>query len=128
MKRISIFTTAVLFAVMTAATGLAKDKDKNKDKDRDHDHDRDRYEDRGDRYRYDDHGDHGSRYSDRTRTIYVIERDRPVERVVYIDRDGSYYRVVDGRRLYVRDRYYDSYPSKYYYPDGRRRVTITLPF
>lgn len=127
MKRISIFTTAVLFAVITAASGLAKDKDKDKDRDRDN-RDRDRYDDRGDRYH--DDRDRGGRYgySDRTRTIYVIERDRPVERVVYIDREGSYYRVVDGRRIYIRDRYFDSYPSKYYYPDGRRRVTITLPF
>lgn len=115
MRKLSFFTSVVLFTVLTAATGLAKD-DKKKDKDKDHDHDRDRYEDRGDRR------------SDRTRSIYVIERDRPVERVVYIDRDGNYYREVDGRRLYIRDRYYDSYPSKYYYPDGRRRVTITLPF
>jgi hypothetical protein len=116
MKKFTLFTSMILFTVLAAGTGLAKDKKKDKDNDdRDHDHDRDRHEERGD-------------YHDRSRSIYVIERDRPVERVVFIDRDGRYYRVVDGRRTYVRDRYFESYPSKYYYPDGRRRVTITLPF
>jgi len=74
------------------------------------------------------HRDNGGPGAGRPRTIYVIERDRPVERVVYVDADGRYYRWEDGRRIYVVERHYDSYPSKYYFPDGRRRVTITLPF
>lgn len=119
MKTLPFSVAALAVAILSTATGLAKDKDKHKDKDwdRDDDHDRGRtvYVDRD-----------GPR--DRTRTIYVIERERPVQRVVYVDGDGRYYRWIDGRRAYVRERYFDSYPSKYYYPDGRRRVTITLPF
>jgi hypothetical protein len=113
------FSAAVFTAIaLSTATGFAKKKDKDKDWDRDHHHDRDRvvYVERGGPPR------------DRTRTIYVIERERPVQRVVYVGGDGRYYRWVDGRRVYVRERYFDSYPSKYYYPDGRRRVTISLPF
>lgn len=113
MKKLLLYTTIALFGAL-AGTGLAKDKDHDHDRDRDHDH-------HDDRDRHDDH-------HDRQRSIYVIERDRPVERVVFIDPGGHYYRIVDGRRIYIRDRYYESYPSKYYYPDGRRRVTITLPF
>lgn len=65
---------------------------------------------------------------DRTRTIYVIERQRPVQRAVYVSPGGGYYRIVDGRRSYVRDRYYTSYPSRYYYPDGRRRLNVSFSF
>jgi hypothetical protein len=122
MKTLPFFVTALTAAVLSTTTGLAKDKDKDKHKDkdwnRDHDHDRSRtvYVERD------------SRPRDRERTIYVIERDRPVQRTVYVDGDGRYYRWSDGRRVYVRERYFDSYPSKYYHQDGRRRVTISLPF
>jgi hypothetical protein len=114
----AVFTIAIL----TAATGLAKDKDKDKHKDKDRDDDRGRGRDRT------VYVERDGRSRDRERTIYVIERDRPVQRTVYVDSDGRYYRWSDGRRIYVRERYYDSYPSKYYHQDGRRRVTITLPF
>jgi hypothetical protein len=57
------------------------------------------------------------------RSVYVIEHDRPVQRVVYVD-NGRYFRVIDGRRVYLHDRVYTSYPSHYYYPDGRRRVVV----
>ena len=122
MKKLTLFATVTALSLLTAATGFAKDKDKDKDKDRDrdrdHDHDRDRvvYVDRDGPPR------------DRSRTIYVIERDRPVQRAVFVDANGRYYKWIDGRRVYVRERYFESFPSKYYYPDGRRRVTITLPF
>ena len=65
-------------------------------------------------------------YRDRTRTVYVIERDRPVRRVVYVSPGGGYYRVIDGRRSYLSGRYYTSYPSRYYYPDGPRRVNVSI--
>lgn len=152
MKSPILCTTIVaLLTALTATTGFTKDKKKDKDKDsvvyvdrdgRQYTIDRD-----GKRHWIDDgrhHDDHDYRASynrdyrssdhgyshDRSRTIFVIERDRPVERVVYMDPDGRYYRFVDGRRVYVQERYYESYPSKYYYPDGRRRsgVTITVPF
>lgn len=128
MKTLPVSFAILAVTILSAATGLAKDKDKDKDKDRDHDRDRDRsgYYDK-DRDRDRDHDREGSR-RDRTRTLYFIERDRPVQREVYVDGDGRYYRYSAGRRVYVRERYYESYPSKYYYPDGRRRVTITLPF
>jgi len=59
------------------------------------------------------------------RTIYVIEADRPVPLVVDRDSSGRYYRWEGGRRVYIVERHYDTYPSKYYFPDGSRRVTIT---
>ena len=71
-------------------------------------------------------GDWGGR--ERSRTIYVIENNRPVSRVVYVDDSGGYYRHVNGRRAYVRGRYYTSYPSRYYYSDGRPRVGISVNF
>jgi hypothetical protein len=86
-------------------------------------------------YRYDDDdreyydkkwNKHG--YRDRSRTIYVIERNRPVRRVVYVSPGGGYYRIVDGRRRYVSGRYYTSYPSRYYYSDGRPRVGVSVSF
>ena len=139
MKTATFYTSIVLLGLFATATGFAKDKkkddDKNRrvvvvdrdrdgrDRDRDYDRDRDRdYDrDRDGRYRQ-------SYQRDRTRTIYVIERDRPVQRVVYIGSDGRYYTMNGGRRSYVSSRYYESYPSKYYHADGRRRVTIRLPF
>jgi len=72
------------------------------------------------------HDDH--HYSHRTRSLYFIERNRPVKRVVYINPGGGYYRVIGGRRVVVRERYYTSYPSRYYYPDGRRRIGIRFSF
>jgi hypothetical protein len=144
MKKLFLHATIALFTVCTATTGLAKDKDKDKDQviltDRDGRRyyvDRDgkrHWVDDGDRkhdHRSDDRDgrrDDGGSGQDRSRSIYVIERDRPVERIVFVDSDGRYYRLEGGRRTYIRDHYYESYPSKYYYPDGRRRITITLPF
>jgi hypothetical protein len=75
------------------------------------------------------HGDrHHWRDSDRTRTIYVIENRRPVQRVVYIDDSGRYYRYYGERRSYIRGRYFTSYPSRYYYSDGRPRVGVSINF
>ena len=138
MNKLFLYSTIACLTAASATTGLAKDKDdKKKDKNKDKDHvvyverdgrrynnDRERFEerDRDNRVEYRGNG------RDRTRTIYVIERNRPVEQVVFVDSDGRYYRSVDGRRVDIRERYFESYPSKYYYPDGRRRVTITLPF
>ena len=147
MKRLFLYSTIAFLTVATVATGFAKDKKKDKDKDKDKDRDRTVYVERDGRrfyadrdgkrqwidddrnYRSDGGDSRGYGYGrDRTRTIYVVERNRPVERVVYVDPDGRYYRWADGRRSYVTGRYYESYPSRYYYPDGRPRITITLPF
>jgi len=82
------------------------------------------------KYKYhDDRGRWGHHhYGHRTRTIYVIENRRPVRRVVYMDDRGSYYRYVGGSRSYVRGRYYTSYPSRYYYADGRPRIGVSINF
>ena len=58
----------------------------------------------------------------------MIENHRPVRRVVYVDDRGGYYRIVSGRRIYVHDRYFTSYPSRYYYADGRPRVGVSIHF
>ena len=68
------------------------------------------------------------RHHERSRTIYVIENRRPVRRVAYVDDDGGYYHYVGGRRSYVRGRYFTSYPSRYYYADGRPRVGVSINF
>src|SRR5262245_38600602 len=79
------------------------------------------------KYKYHGHGDHWHN-DHRTRTIYVIENRRPVRRVVYIDDRGSYYRYSGGHRYYVRGRYFTSYPSRYYYADGRPRIGVSINF
>lgn len=129
MKKLFLYSAVALLSLATAATVEAKEKDKrtyrrghrvvhvrhdrvvkrNRVVHVEHDRVRDRY--------YTSH-------SDRTRNIYVIEHNRPVQRVVYVGDNGRYYRWIDGERVYVRERYYDSYPSRYYYRDGRPRVNI----
>ena len=115
MKKLILFTAFAVLAT-TPATVEAKDKRKH--------YDRDRYEYRDD----DDDRRHWGRERERTRTIYVIERDRPVKRVVYVDPNGRYYHRSGARRVYVRDRYFESYPSRYYTSSGQRRINITLPW
>jgi len=110
MNKLILYTA---MAALAATTANVEAKHKDKDKDHDRDWDRDRHE----------HRDNW-----RSRNIYVIERDRPVQRVVYIDDDGRYFRWIDGRREYVRGRYFESYPSRYYTPSGERRLEIRLPF
>ena len=68
------------------------------------------------------------RYVEPTRSLYFIERGRPVRRVVYVGRDGRYYKIIRGKRYVVRERYFTSYPSRYFHPDGRRRVGIRISF
>src|SRR5215203_5982605 len=97
-------------AALVLVTGATTAQAKHKDKDKYYKHSSyDRY-DRDDRYGRGHYG--GSSYRDRSRTIYVIERNRPVQRVVYLAPDGRYYRTVSGRRVYVSGRYYTSYPSR----------------
>lgn len=62
-----------------------------------------------------------------TRRLYVIENHRPVRRVVFVDEGGRYYQVVDRRRVYV-ERYYETYPTQYFYRDGRVRPGISITF
>jgi hypothetical protein len=108
-----------------------RDRDRDRDRDRYRDRDDDRYRG-GDRYRYRDNDRRvyrdyrGINRRDRSRTIYVIERNRPVRRVVYLAPDGRYYRIRGGRRVFVQERYYTTYPSRYFYRDGRPRVNIRI--
>lgn len=64
---------------------------------------------------------------DRERDVYLIENRRPVRRRVFVGRDGRYYRRDGERRVFI-DRHYDSYPSEYYYRDGRARPGIRVDF
>ena len=114
MKKLILFTA---FAILATTTASLQAKDKRK-----HFH-RDRVEDRDD-----DDRRHWRHDRERTRTIYVIERDRPVKRVVYVDPNGRYYHRSGARRIYVRDRYFESYPSRYYTSSGQRRINITWPW
>jgi hypothetical protein len=78
-------------------------------------------------YHHDDRHHYGHYHHGRSRTVYVIENRRPVRRVVYVD-NGRYYRIVSGRRVYVTGRCFTSYPSHYYYSDGRPRVGVSIRF
>lgn len=95
--------TAVAAAVLTggALTAQARDRD----------HDRGRHVDR----------------HRRSREVYVVERNRPVRRTVFVDERGRYYRENGGRRVFVT-RFFNSYPERYYYRDGRRRAGISIHF
>jgi hypothetical protein len=127
MKKLFLYSTVALLTLATTMTVQAKDKrDKRKSygKSRHRVVHVERHSDRDRR----DSGYRGDYHRDRTRRIYVIERDRPVQRVVYVDGDGRYYRWINERRVYVRERYYESYPSRYYTRDGRRRVNVSFSF
>ncbi len=135
MKTLIVLATIAFSLATGLGTAEAKDKDKrHKDRDRDREDYRDY--DRRDYGRYDrDRSSrsysysrsYGSGYRGSSRTIYVIERNRPVRRVVYSDGRG-YYRILDGRRSYIRSKYYTSYPTRYYYSDGRPRLGVTVRF
>jgi hypothetical protein len=115
MKR--LFLYAVLGAMALGTVPMAEAR-----------HDRDvirvKTKYRGDR----DDWRRGYRDHHRTRTIYVVENRRPVRRVVYVDDNGGYYHYAGGRRSYVRGRYFTSYPSRYFYSDGRPRVGVSINF
>ena len=120
-----IITTALALLTATTTTVQAKDKHKHHHhdwhhsqySDWDHHHDGDK-----------DHDRYRDGRSERSRTIYVIERGRPVERVVYLDSGGRYYRRVNGLHVYLRQNYFESSPARYYTPSGERRISISLPF
>jgi hypothetical protein len=100
MKRALLYSIAATMALGSATTADAK------------------------HYRGREHWEHG----DRTRTIYVVENRRPVRRVVYVDDSGRYYHHVHGHRVYVHGRVFTSYPSRYFYSDGRPRVGVAINF
>ena len=108
MKKALIYSVLAIVAATSVSTAEAKPRWWKRDRDR-HEH-------------------RGHHHSHKTRTIYVIEKDRPVRRVVYVHPSGYYYHIVRGRPVRIRDRYYTSYPSRYYYPDGRRRIGVSLSF
>jgi hypothetical protein len=63
----------------------------------------------------------------RTKRVYVIENHRPVRREVFIDERGRYYREDAGQRVFI-EQHYDSYPSRYFFRDGRVRPGISINF
>ena len=97
-------------------------------------------------YRRLDHGDYGDRevfverglkrnlndghdreYNrNRRKSVYIIERGRPVRREVFFDERGRYYQIIDNRPVIIQERVFESYPERYYYRDGRPRAGITL--
>lgn len=63
----------------------------------------------------------------RAKTVYIIERGRPVQRVVYVDSNGRYYRSSRSTDVY-RERVFESYPERYYNRDGRPRSGVSINF
>jgi hypothetical protein len=121
-----ITTAAIALLTFTTATVHAKDKHKKK-----HDDDHGKYSHYDGKHRSNGrvyYGDDRNYNQLRTRTVYVIRDGRPVRQVVYIDGSGQFYRQPGGRPVYIGNRYFESYPSKYYTSDGRRRVNVRLPF
>ncbi len=53
----------------------------------------------------------------RTKTVYVIEGGRPVQRVLFVDERGRYYREERGQQIFVQERVFESYPSHYFHRD-----------
>jgi len=129
MKKLLIIATIIAaFTGAGVATAEARSYRHYDDDDRDYYRDSyyaERYHNRDYRRSYHNPGNlnHG-----RTSSIWVIEHNRPVRRVVYLDSGGAYYRIVSGRRVYIREHYYTSYPSRYYYSDGRPRVGVSIRF
>jgi hypothetical protein len=126
MQKTILYTLLAVIASGSVLTAEARSRRDRDDDWRDYDR-RNRHEryDRSDRH----HHRHHSHYrSHRTRTVYVIENRRPVRRVVYVHPSGYYYRVIGGRHHRIRDRYYTSYPSRYYYSNGRPRLGISVNF
>ena len=119
MNKLILSGLSAILLIGASASAQAKDKDKDKYKYDKHDH--------HDDHRYDKHRPPVV-VVDRTRVVWVIENGRPVKRVVYVNSRGKYYRRVGGRQVFVTQRYFSSYPSKYYYQDGRRRPGITINF
>ncbi|MHA3775151.1 hypothetical protein ACXR0O_26815 [Verrucomicrobiota bacterium sgz303538] len=115
MKNLLLYSSIVLATALGTVTADAKSSHGR------HDH-HDRHHDR--------HDDHHHHYKTkvRTNTVYIIERGRPVRHVVYVHPSGYYYRVIGGRQVRIRERYFTSYPSRYFYPDGRRRVGVSFSF
>ena len=64
----------------------------------------------------------------RRKTVYLIERGRPVRREVFFDDRGRYFQLIDNRPVFIRERVFESYPERYYFRDGRPRPGITLNF
>ena len=64
----------------------------------------------------------------RRRTVYIIQRGRPVRREVFFDGRGRYYEIIDNRPVFIRERVFESYPEHYYHRDGRPRAGLTLNF
>lgn len=130
MNKPLLFSLVAVALIGGGATGDARPgRDRDRDDRRDRHERYDRHDRRDHHYRHDHYRrDHYRHSSHRTRTIYVIENRRPVRRVVYVHPTGYYYRVVGGRPMRIRDRYYTSYPSRYFYSNGRPRVGISLSF
>ena len=123
------FYSALAVSVLLGVSNVdARERDRGRDRDRS-DRRESRMERREERRDDRDH-DHDRGYSERSRsrTVYVVQNNRPVRRVVYVNPGGGYYYLAGGRRVILRDRYYTSYPSRYFYPDGRRRSGITITF
>lgn len=64
----------------------------------------------------------------RRRSVYIIQRGRPVRREVFFDGRGRYYEIIDNRPVFIRERVFESYPERYYHRDGRPRAGVTLNF
>ena len=94
---------------------------------RDRDYDREVVVERGPKR---NHNDGYDRYYNhhRHKTVYLIERGRPVRREVFFDGRGRCYQMVDDRPVFIRERVFDSYPERYYYRDGRPRAGFSLNF
>ena len=61
------------------------------------------------------------------KTVYVVENNHPVQRKLFVDPQGHYYRVEGGKHIVV-EHVSENYPDKYFTRDGKQRPGVTIYF
>lgn len=128
MKKSLLAVVAIAgLTVLNAAPANAQYYERESREGRGYRGDREVIVERGPRRNLDDGYDRGYNRQ-RRRSVYIIQRGRPVRREVFFDGRGRYYEIIDNRPVFIRERVFESYPERYYHRDGRPRGGITLNF
>lgn len=72
-------------------------------------------------------GLNSARAGDTEKTVYVIENHHPVKRKLFVDAQGHYYKVEGGKHVIV-EHVSETFPDKYFTPDGKERPGVTIDF
>ena len=63
----------------------------------------------------------------RTVKAFVIENHHPVQREVFVDDGGRYFRIEKGRRVFI-EHAYEKYPDEYFDRKGNVRPGVKIVF